>query len=305
MPKVPVVIFTYNRPAATKALLQIVASYDPPVLYLVADGPRRGDTEDNRLVRENIDLLHSYSGGSDCRFVISQENLGLRRRFQTALDQVFQEVPSAIILEDDCHVGSAFFRFAEWALREFSLDKSIGTISAHNPAPWPLPFCRLSQVPRIWGWATWADRWTTNRSLPARLFRGEPELAASINLIRGRSSRYLLKRLTEGTIASRTWDVEFALNEVQLQRYCLLPPSNLVENLGQVIPGTHRQDWAHLEVPKIGRMPERMPLVLSGISVRATDFYEDIFRVVRYLLAILTSPGKSFRWLRRELNVRN
>ena len=290
---------------ATKRLLQIVASYNPPVLYLVADGPKSGSNEDGRLVRENLKLLSNFNGAVDCRYILAETNLGLKVRFQTALDQVFSEIPWAVILEDDCHVDSSFFPFAEWALEHFAEDKSIGSISAHNPAPWPLPFCRLSQVPRIWGWATWADRWTSNRRLPPRAFRGEPELAATVNLIKGRSSRYLIRRLTREQIASRTWDVEFALNEVQLQRYCLLPPVNLVSNIGNVVPGTHRQDWAHLEVPKVGRIPKRHLELLPNFSLSATDFYEDIFRLVRYIFALTSSPKKGFVWLKRELAHRN
>ena len=53
-------------------------------------------------------------------------------RVSSGLDWVFEQVPEAIILEDDCLPHPTFFRFCEELLERYRDDQRVGMISGDN-----------------------------------------------------------------------------------------------------------------------------------------------------------------------------
>ncbi len=93
--------------------------------------------------------------------IYSEKNLGLKKRWKSALGEIFLKEQSAIILEDDTLPSVSFFRFCDDLLEKYVSDKQIAQINGYNY------FSKVSikedyyftTYPELWGWATWQDRW--------------------------------------------------------------------------------------------------------------------------------------------------
>ena len=101
------------------------------------------------------------------------ENLGCKARVSSGLDWVFEQVPEAIILEDDCLPHPTFFRFCEELLAHYRDDQRVGMISGDN-----FQFGHrinddsyyFSNINHIWGWATWRSRWQHDYDVDLKLW---------------------------------------------------------------------------------------------------------------------------------------
>src|SRR3989344_7840291 len=158
----PVAFLLFNRPETTARVFAASARAKPPNLLVVADGPRAnrpGEAElcaAARAVIEKVDW--------DCEVVthFSEVNLGCKCRMSSGVDWVFQTVPEAILLEDDCLPHPSFFRFCEEMLEGYRNDERISMIGGTNfqkgreRSPDSYYFSRYTH---IWGWASWRRAW--------------------------------------------------------------------------------------------------------------------------------------------------
>ena len=108
----PVVIFLYRRPAHVNELLVRLQLVRPARVWLVADGPK--DTTEKSLCEQARQAAEAGISWP-CQIVrlYSDTNLGLKKRIETGLDQVFEHEEEVIILEEDCHPTPNFFLFCE------------------------------------------------------------------------------------------------------------------------------------------------------------------------------------------------
>jgi hypothetical protein len=232
----PVALFVFNRPQLTRDLLALVRAARPKRLFVVADGPRRerGQTE-AILVDETRAILEDIDWPCDVRRLYAAENLGCRARVSSGLDWLFEQVPEAIILEDDCHPSPAWFPFAEAMLQRYRDDDRVAMISGTNYAPDMA--CdgdyRFARYYSIWGWATWSRAWRTYdpemESWPATRAAGtlsslypDPGLGAYLS--------DCFDRTHAGQID--TWDFQWFHTCLTANRLCIVPSVNLITNVG-------------------------------------------------------------------------
>nr|WP_319422270.1 glycosyltransferase family 2 protein [Pleurocapsa sp. FMAR1] len=158
----PVVFIIFKRPDTTEKVFEAIRQAKPPKLLVIADGSRSdkpGEAEKCAAAREIIDRVDW-----DCEILknYSEINLGCAKRVSSGLDWVFEQVPEAIILEDDCLPHPTFFRFCEELLKRYRYDERIASISGQNvqlgrnKTEYSYYF---SRYPHIWGWATWRRSW--------------------------------------------------------------------------------------------------------------------------------------------------
>ena len=157
----PVVLFVYKRLTTTIEVFNKIKSTKPKVFYLIADGPKNKDeNEECNLVRNFIEDNINWK----CKFVrlYATSNMGLANRIRTGLDHVFSHEDKAIILEDDTLPDHSFFSFCENLLTYYNDNHSVGHISGCNHYPLAFKndtsYC-FSSVINIWGWATWKRAW--------------------------------------------------------------------------------------------------------------------------------------------------
>lgn len=233
----PVVVVIYNRPEKVRTLMTVIARVRPERLFLIADGPKAGSTEDSARTQAALaEFRNSINWQCEVLEEVSSENLGCGKRISSGLDWVFSQVNEAIVLEDDCIPGPDFFEFCAKMLDEFRDDLTVGVVSGSNflpPSPLRDADFFVSKYAHVWGWATWRrtwekydfnlEEWPDDRS---RVFNNAPAFNA-------KSRRYwnlAFKGSKSGAID--TWDYQLVhmLWKYSMKSVVSLP--NLVTNIG-------------------------------------------------------------------------
>jgi len=234
--KTPIVLIIFNRPEQTKRVFEVIESVKPKNLLIIADGPR--NKEDSGLCRETRKIVDKNIPGCDVRKNYSETNLGCRKRVSSGLDWVFSNVDRAIILEDDCLPEPSFFEFCENLLEKYEGDERIMHISGNffqqdNPSFKSEDSYYFSNLPHIWGWATWRRSWI---KYDVRMTRW-PET---------KQQKILKKTLTNPAVYEywetvwddyynekiQSWDGQWAFSCMLNNGLCINPTVNLVSNIG-------------------------------------------------------------------------
>ncbi len=161
--KTTIAFLIFNRPDATERVFEEIGKAKPPMLLVIADGPRAQVPEDAEKCAASRAIIEQADW--DCRIVknYSDINMGCRNRVSSGLNWVFDTVEKAIILEDDCLPSPSFFRFCQELLTYYQDDVRVMTINGTN---WQLGWkigdgsYYFSRFNLIWGWATWRRAWT-------------------------------------------------------------------------------------------------------------------------------------------------
>ncbi|WP_018076475.1 glycosyltransferase family A protein [Thiobacillus denitrificans] len=266
--KTPVAFIIFNRPETTERVFAEIAKVKPPKLLVVADGPRPdrpGELEKCAATREVIKRVDW-----ECEVLtnFSDVNLGCRNRPASGIDWVFEQVPEAIILEDDCLPHPSFFRFCEELLERYRDDERIGLISGDN-----FQFGRkrgeasyyFSRYNHIWGWASWRRAWRhydRDASLwPA--FRDGGWLDALVNT---HSERRHWAKAFDAVFEDQldAWDYQWTLALWSQGMVSALPNVNLISNIGFGADATHTHKvsvYADMPVEPI-EFPLRHPKIV-------------------------------------------
>ncbi len=232
----PVVFLIFNRPAETQRALQEIAKARPTKLFVVADGPRPERPEEARLCAEARAVIERVDW--DCKVFknYSDTNLGCADRVSSGISWVFEQVETAIILEDDCLPLPDFFSFCDDLLIRYKDDNRIMTIAGNN---FQFGHKRtddsyyFSYYAHCWGWATWRRAW--------QLYDHEMKLWPQIQ-----NSRWLedilcnpaavdywektLQDVFEKKISS--WNIRWLFSSWVQNGLTILPNENLVTNVG-------------------------------------------------------------------------
>lgn len=160
----PIAFLVFNRPQHTARVFARIREARPRTLYVIADGPREDKPGDRvrcsdvrRIVEEGIDW--------PCEFVriYSDVNLGCAKRVSSGISEVFADVESSIILEDDCVPNPTFFPFCDELLDRYKNDDRVGQVTGcsfleESDSNMKESYY-FSRYPHCWGWATWRRAW--------------------------------------------------------------------------------------------------------------------------------------------------
>jgi hypothetical protein len=252
----PVVLCIFNRPEATRQMLQALRELQPARLMVVADGPRRDRPDDRTYCQQARELVRqAIDWPAKVDWNVAPENLGCRRRIQSGLDWVFDAVESAIILEDDCVPDPSFFPYCRELLCRYRDDARIGIVSGTNPvaisteAPTSYLF---SRYPLVWGWAAWRRTWT--------LYDGDidgwPGLSAGdwLEKLLGPPlvSSYWRAIFNSVRQGIDTWDYSLVFSLWRAGLLAIHPRTNLVRNIGFGVAATHTRVWT-----PVASLPQR------------------------------------------------
>ncbi len=239
----PIAFFIFNRPEVTRIVFEEIAKTRPPLLLVIADGPRVNKAGEANLCALTRQIIESVDW--ECRVLknYSDNNLGCKRRISSGLDWVFENVEEAIILEDDCLPNPSFFRFCEELLERYRNSTQIGMISGDNFIEDKLKISDsyyFSKYPHIWGWATWGrawknydvnlDRWKKNRT--PNWLRGILGSADEVNFWSKGFDSIISGKLD-------TWDYQWVFTCLDRKMLCVMPKINLISNIGFGSDATH------------------------------------------------------------------
>jgi hypothetical protein len=239
----PVVIFLYRRPAHVNELLVRLQLVRPARIWLVADGPK--DTTEKSLCEQ---ARQAAQGGISwpCKIerFYADTNLGLKKRIETGLDQVFEREEEAIILEEDCHPTPNFFLFCEAMLKKYRNEPKVGAISGNCFLPKKQLVATdyyFSRYVHIWGWSTWARAWKAyDRSRWAWPKQGFCNLFPNAEKTEEAYWNRIFGRMASGELS--TWDYSW-ISWFWMQGWVSITPAqNLVRNVGFGPDATNTRD---------------------------------------------------------------
>ena len=251
----PVVLFIYRRPRLVAELLRSLRTARPGKIWIVADGPPAAAPGEERklCLAARREAEEGIVWPCQVRRVYADENLGLRRRVETGLDQVFASEHEAIVLEEDCHPRPDFFPFIRALLSRYREEQRVAAISGNCFLPRrvsPETSYYFSRYLHVWGWATWARAWRDRppggspwprQGYEAWFPDSKPDEVKYWNRI--------FQRVEAGEIQS--WAYPWMAAQWGRQRCFLSPSQNLVVNRGFGPDGTNTRD------PLIGAGVER------------------------------------------------
>ena len=298
-----VVLFNFNRPQKTRQVLKAIEEYRPRTLFLVLDGPR--GAEDEELVKATRNLLESFQGADRIFYIFSPTNLGLRRRFESALDLVFEQEDSALILEDDCVPSPSFFRYSSELLDRYKDDPNIGLISGSNFAPGRnLRSYFFDNNAYIWGWAVWRRTWLEYRKWSGQKLGNELDLSSVSKTYSHWLEKYMVQRLYRKFPSLNTWDVPFTFYLRTAKKLNITPNTNLVMNTGRDASGTNYDsdsDWEPSFPSTEMNFPLTHPdaITIDQSSIRKM-WKKRMIHIFRY---VVSSPAQAWRMFLRILKL--
>jgi hypothetical protein len=243
-------IVAYSRPDGVAKILQVLVSNKISDIYISIDGPKNDLDKDNQ--KKIVDEASKYIDSETRIHVVKRiQNLGAAGGVLAAVDWFFAEEEMGIIIEDDLRFDVDFCEFALNALDQYRNDPKVWMISGTQLFPNYFVNGQVtwSNYPMIWGWAGWADKW--------KIMREAIVADKKIEISKLLDRRYLFwligaKRALVGKVDA--WDTPLAFEFQKRKKLCVLPPINLVTNIGDDNVATNtsnKEKSLHLKIEKL------------------------------------------------------
>ncbi len=234
--KHPVLFIVFNRPDTTKKVFEMIRLYQPEKLYITADGPREHNNEDVINTEAVKDIFHKVDWKCEVYYNYSQQNQGCKMGCFNGISWFFAHEEAGIILEDDCLPSLKFFEYCDFMLPRFKNSDIYCIGGSQIFSELQLSTIQITKYPLIWGWASWRDRWEKfSFNLPD--FK-----EMQITFYTQQEKNYWRNKHKEITYFPdliNTWDYYWLFSIWANGGKCLIPPINLIQNIGFVTGGTH------------------------------------------------------------------
>jgi hypothetical protein len=273
----PVAFLIFNRPGCTAQVFAAIRAARPPVLLVVADGPRPdrlGEAErcaaTRRIVDEGVDWPCTVQRN------YSEANLGCRRRVSSGITWVFEQVEEAIILEDDCLPDPTFFPFCEQMLVRYREEERVWMISGCNFQPSGIRLessYYFSHCIHIWGWATWRRAWQVHYDVAMATWPTSERGEWLRELLRDEEQAAVWKDIFNEAYHQQidTWDFAWMYACMCAGGLSILPQVNLISNIGFRSDATHTSEYS----PMANRRVHALGFPLVHPSSQEADFQAD------------------------------
>jgi hypothetical protein len=265
--RTPVALLVFNRPELTQRVFAEIARARPPILLVIADGPRPDHPSDGERCRATRRVVETIDW--PCRVLrdYSETNLGMAVRESSGFNWAFDQVEECIILEDDTLPSASFFPFCEQMLERYRDDERIMHINGfgyqfgHTRTEDSYYFSRITCP---WGWASWRRAW----KLYDFRVRQWPELRET-GWLRDLIPHPLTLRFYQRNLDAAyrgelgTWDVQWTFACFLQSGLSVTPRDDLIMNMGHGRPDatmTKQPDEAFNRPPAEMAFPLRHPI---------------------------------------------
>lgn len=277
----PVCLFIFNRPEPTTKVFEQIRSVEPSRLYVVADGPRANYPKDAERCREARTITEGVDWNCEVHRDYAEVNMGLKQRFTTGLEFLFEHEDRAIILEDDCVPHTDFFNFCTKMLEHYAEDERVWDVSGTNYLErWhdETQDYHFSYYGGIWGWATWRRAWKAYD--PEMNLWADSDVRERIRDVVADDSQYeylrtVYERTYNGDI--ETWDYQWGFARHINSGLSVIPSRNLVSNVGFGSEATNTVETGPLA--DIPRHPLSFPLDYHDYVAVDRDFDREFHRL--------------------------
>jgi hypothetical protein len=249
-------IVAYSRPDGVAEILQVLTSNRIRDIYISIDGAKNDLDKNNQ--KSIIDQANKYIDSETKIHVVKRvQNLGASGGVLSAVDWFFAKEKMGIIIEDDLRFDVDFCEFALKSLEKYKNDPKVWMISGTQLFSNYLGNGKVSwsNYPMIWGWAGWADKWKIMREAIVT------DKKIEINKLLDRRFLFWLigaKRALSGKVDA--WDIPLAFEFYKRKKLCILPPTNLVTNIGDDAVATNTYNKEKSLHIKIEKLPSNLDL---------------------------------------------
>jgi hypothetical protein len=263
----PVLVVAFNRPELLARVIDRLREVRPTQVFVAVDGPRPDRAGEAERVQACRDLAGSIDWPCEVRTLFQESNLGCGLGVSTAITWFFEQVERGIILEDDIVPDVSFFGFCSELLDRYEDDERVFAVSGCNVVPRtrlaePDDSYRFSQIPVVWGWATWRRSWRQHRLR----IKGWHRQLDPWQLLRrtGYSVSGAMFWASEFELTARgdvdTWDWQLTMAAMASGQLTATSNVNLVENIGFGADATHTLQGAP-------RLAPPQPISLPTVAV--------------------------------------
>lgn len=236
-----VLIVAYRRPKNINRILKMCYEAGISQFYISVDAPKNHIAEmlqDHRSILEVVSNFEAETG----IFVhkrIPSINQGCAVNVLAGCDWAFRDASNLIVLEDDCIPSLAFFDFCSRQIDNLSKNRDFWLICGTQFAPRELADNKVfsSSYALTWGWALTRSKWNEVREI---FFRNANESLIQ-DLASTTPERAFWNAGARRALAGYTdvWDTILISEMRQRKKFAILPPLNLVTNLGNDLVSTH------------------------------------------------------------------
>lgn len=275
---IPVLVISFNRPDTTKELLLALKKVNIKELYVFIDGPRKEsiqkDLNSINKIKKTIEDVVDW--GCNLKIKSSAVNLGCGLGPIEAITWFFENVDEGVILEDDCIPSASFFDYVAELLDKYRDKKEIFLISGDNGNILPKKYFKensylFSQIPLIWGWASWCDRWSKFDNDLSYWNKGYKKNSSKLSNFKffERVALFSIFRSAASINVKNFWDYQFFSTMIKEKSLCIIPKNNLIQNIGWGESATHTKKEnfrSFVEVEEVNTIihPEK---ILSEINI--------------------------------------
>jgi hypothetical protein len=287
---IPVLLIGYSRTKTLIDLVEIALLNHVSAIYVSIDGPKNDTVQ--KYQDNLIGCLEDFQKSQSVPIHVLQRkrNLGAGAGVVAALDWFFTLEKEGIVLEDDLVVDDSFFEYVREALPIIYSDPKILSVSGTRLLPTTDSHATLSSYPLAWGWATTREKWSVIRELifqKPSSFRKHGSIQEWIFWLTGK--RRALRSYIEA------WDIPLAEGMSTNGFYTLVPPVNLVSNVGFDEASTHTltAKWP-LGLQRAQTNSTQLKVDLDPIKIAENDMFmrKRVFNIS--VLNIITGAGAKF-----------
>ncbi|WP_029232401.1 glycosyltransferase family 2 protein [Butyrivibrio sp. VCB2006] len=276
--KIATVLFTFNRPKHTHAVLEALRKNSelPDKLFVFHDGYKDGK---NLSEWDEVTKVITQIDWCEHEIITATKNKGLANSIIDGVNHAFKSYDAVIVLEDDCVPHRLFMEYMILALEKYKNNPKVYCIGASSePVMVPSNGCDAYFMGRInsCGWATWNDRWK-HFSRDYRLIgdiKKNPELKEWLD-IWGQDIEPMIIGDALGNVD--TWASFWALSVIKKKGLCLAPYKSFIDNIGYDGSGIHsggeKPDFIYVdENKKEIVLPDEVEIIADYQNVFA-DYY--------------------------------
>ncbi len=272
-------VITYARKDNAMRLIEQLIDSGIKTIYVSIDGPKDTQIREFQTLFKSMLQKKQENFSGDILVWQRESNMGSGASVIASLDWVFSREEACHILEDDLVVTEDFFKFMNFGLEEMNRQHNLKIVTGTNPFE-DITEGKLGKVnyPISWGWATNRENWKDLRHL---IFNGVPKNALKTKIRNRQYWKVGKKRALLGRIEA--WDVPLGSEMYKTTFYTLIPPTNLVRNIGfdQFAAHTAESIWP-LDMPANKLLDLKNHIISEDQLVDLNKYFEKrIFKIKR------------------------
>lgn len=243
MYNIPILFIIFNRKDLAITCFEQIKKIRPTKLYIAGDGPRIQVKGESVIVAETREaIITSIDWECELHTLFHDHNIGCGKGVYTAVNWLFENEESGIVIEDDCMMRDSFFKFVEQLLEMYEDDSRVGMICGANYAPKAdIPDSYVfSRYKSCHGWATWRRAW---KYMDIDMLWRQTKYNDSVIKNMGYKSKdikywkYRLKAIDRNDVSAWDWQWYFTLAANSMLAIC--PKHSLTTNIGFGEGATH------------------------------------------------------------------